>query len=192
MCWQMDSFLIKYDIDDILLKKNDNNKHTSSKCICERLTHLFSEVLTSGAPSNPQSTSESSNARILQNSEAQNLNPTSNEIQNIYTELKDIRKYQFDLFNKFNVVMDKLNCKDGNNSSVYRNRHYSNSQKENSNQQKYRHSMNLRNTSNKALLTGAKKRKNSAFTKNGQDDQNQNEISQGNTQLPLFFSWESS
>lgn len=188
----MDSFLIKYDIDDILLNKGDKSK--SNKCICERLISLFSEVLTNNASATVSTSSEvvSNNTRILQNnSTAQNTatNHTT-EIKNIYSELKDIRKGQIDLSNKFNIVMDKLNCGDDSTSGYdagrdSRNSQNSNSQKENSDQVsqlKYRHIMAMKRTNNKhhKNLTGAKKRKCSVLIRNSQENQDPIEISHGN------------
>lgn len=182
----MDSFLIKYDIDDILLNKGDK---PSTKCICERLISLFSEVLTNNA--SPLSTSSSSssealssNTRMLQNnSAAQN----TSEFKDIYLELKEVRKSQTDLSNKFNIVMDKLNCSDIESASGYNanGRDSRNSQKENSEKVarlQYRHMMALKRTANNKqnhknqILTGAKKRKSSALIRNSQENQDPIEI----------------
>lgn len=198
----MDSFLIKYDIDDILLNKGD--KPTSTKCICERLISLFSEVLTNNA--SPLSTSSSAssealsnNTRILQNnSAAQN----TTEIKDIYLELKEVRKSQIDLSNKFNLVMDKLNCSDIDSASGYNDngRDSRNSQKENSEKVarlQYCHMTALKRTANNKqnhknpILTGAKKRKSSALIRNSQENQDPIEINHGTKKGKIHFGFSS-
>lgn len=192
----MDSFLIKYDIDDLLVKNTDPmNNNTSSKCICERLTNLFSEVLTKS----------NSHVPSKNNNNIQNISDSANktEIKEIYTELRSIRKYQSDLSNKFNLVINKLD---------YNNSHsFINENKDcNSNRPSYSQTHEVRNgqirpqqllnnsqfysnlnqatqvsngDNSSKILTGAKKRKHSSYTsknnKNESFEMNEpNEISQ--------------
>ena len=113
----MDSFLIKYDIDDVMLK-NSSNSNSSSKsnlstqCICERLANLFNGILNkteSSPPPPPSSKPELADS---------NSNSSQPEITAINNELKMIKKYQMDLSNKFNLIIKQLNNNSNSNVSL--------------------------------------------------------------------------
>ena len=97
----MDSFTIKYDLNDLLSKKSDEltdtevNKTTNSNCICGRLANLFSSLL--------KNDNENNN-----NDKKQPKQENDNKIDSINNELKLLRKYQSDLTNKFNLILNKL------------------------------------------------------------------------------------
>lgn len=182
----MNSFFIKYDIDDLQVKNSGNVKNTSTNCICERLTNLFSEVL-----NKPQTLITEPNQKLKTDS-SQNSNihiETKNEMKEIYSELRSIRKYQNDLSNKFNLVINKLSDRQANAHSVKTNTiDYTNLNRNSVTRHENAGQKNLRSVSNtqtyaeqktrtlvgnnsSQILTGAKKRKHSAFMKNIQNEQ---------------------
>ncbi len=90
----MDSFIIKYDVDDVL--KNDKENITSkSSCVCKRLANIFSDVLACKSVDSNFGKDENSTS-------------TNEEIKEIFSELKTIRNYQSDLADKFNLVISAL------------------------------------------------------------------------------------
>lgn len=181
----MDSFLVKYDIDDVIKSKENTSM---SSCVCKRLANIFSEVL-----NKPTQATES-------NGPSSYTSSSNEEMKEINSELKRIRNFQSDLSNKFNLVMNTISknsskvsdqnygTHNNNQSQINGNRHHHN------NQHKVplrtQHSTNAfhNNTNNLPIngqITGAKKRKNPMVTKNEIEliDDDLNENSQDNYEV---------
>ena len=108
---KMDSFLIKYDIDDVMLK-NSNKSNLSSHCICERLANLFNGILNKTESTDLNKSSPPPPKPEL-------ADPSQTEITAINNELKMIKKYQMDLSNKFNLIIKQLNNNSNSNVSFF-------------------------------------------------------------------------
>ena len=113
----MESFTIKYDMDDLPMRNTDehsdsienanNNSSSSSSnhrhCICHRMARLFSDLLVNN------STTNTSNNKSSRNNGSYDEDPdTLNSLTSIHREMKLLRKYQFDLDAKFNLLLAKL------------------------------------------------------------------------------------
>ena len=116
----MDSFLIKYDLNDLntdVNAKNDaekcsdiseevkykeSSRRMDSKCVCTRLASILDGVL-----QKPSSKTDSPATDNNQSSTSSSQSDSS-QLNTIQKELKLLRKYQFDLSNKFNSIMTKL------------------------------------------------------------------------------------
>jgi hypothetical protein len=105
----MDSFMIKYDLNDLIsTNKPDENDTASpsiitnntSSCICGRLAHMFGNLLSQKSDGN-----QPDPCKQYQQDE-------ENKMNSINSELKLLRKYQSELANKFNLILSKLdaNC----------------------------------------------------------------------------------
>lgn len=110
MSLKLDSFTIKYDIEDLLPREkqtenddHDTNQANRTNCICHKMARLFSDLLTQS--------SNTSMVSHIENSGSQT------ELRHIYKEIKLLRKYQFDLNNKFNLLIDKLDSQMGSNQA---------------------------------------------------------------------------
>lgn len=148
----MDSFVVKYDVND-LLKGKELKPDSPSSCVCERLGNIFSDVLNKPKMCEEPSQIDSFKENAQSNKE--------NEMTNIYSELQTIRLRQTDVISKLDLLIDKVN-----------------SQIEPVNQQ-YVNSVSINDIALKrsglcshlpkqmdlALLTGAKKRKCSQLQK---------------------------
>lgn len=99
----MDSFTIKYEIDDLFANKNDNldstEKSQKNSCICIRMARLFNDLL---------SNKENSTISNSSNSPTTDTANSQQELKNIYKELKLVRKSQNDMLDKFNLIFTKL------------------------------------------------------------------------------------
>ena len=116
--FQMESFTIKYDIDDLIPKKqtnktgngendvddgesgidalNNNNKSNHknlvNNCICLRMARMFTDLLSKPDQHDAQNSTD----------------PQPNELKHIHKEIKTLRKYQFELNEKLNYIFAKL------------------------------------------------------------------------------------
>ncbi|CAF0942916.1 unnamed protein product [Brachionus calyciflorus] len=165
----LDSFTIKYDLEDTIQRQgqsdseNTDQKNHQTNCICNRMARLFNDLL------QPTSSSSSSSSTSTNNSNT-STNERSNEtdLRHIYKEIKLLRKYQFDLNSKFNLLIDKLDTKQNTNSPCAPSSHNStintsnnnNNTINNNNKQQSPQSVKLEPKIN---LTGAKKRKFNSF-----------------------------
>ena len=161
----MESFTIKYDIDDLLPKKqtnptgeddapNNNNstKNLVNSCICLRMARMFTDLLSKPE----QNETQNSNNAIDP--------PQPNELKHIHKEIKTLRKYQFELNEKLNYIFAKLSSNSSSSSSAnqaFKAPPSSNplAKKQSKPQNPSPNSVQKASSSTSALLTGAKKRK---------------------------------
>lgn len=144
----MDSFTIKYDLNDLVAKKPETDSKSAdcdetSNCICGRLATLFQGLL-----NNKQESPQPGNQ--------------DDKMDSINSELKLLRKYQLDLTTKFNLILNKLDSTNTNNSKL---NDLQNSVSEatpppiSASSSSLTSSSMIMNASTRVLLTGAKKRK---------------------------------
>jgi hypothetical protein len=138
----MSSFSIKYDVDDLNSKSrldscsSDESPSKSSKCICNRIANLFNDVL-----NKTEATSQSK----------ADLSPDQ-DLALVHRELKLLRRSQYDLTYKFNMLLSRLDSSFPSDANFA---HANNPNQNPSNPLNTSHS----STNSPNLLTGAKKRK---------------------------------
>lgn len=108
----MESFTIKYDIDDLKSSSNEadktktNNESVSRKkaCICHRMARLFSDLLSNENDEEEDKTSKKKPSHCGDETDE----GAGRHLESIYHEIKLLRKYQVDLDTKFNLLLTKL------------------------------------------------------------------------------------
>lgn len=156
---KMESFFIKYDVNDIL--KNEEIKPESlSNCVCKRLGNIFSDLLRKPKLCDDESSPKNTTKTIEEN-----------EIKNIHSELNIIRSSQINVLSKLDSVINKLNSLDEPTKSMNTN----NIPMERSSPYQHSKQREMNHTRN---FIGAKKRKCSNFYKKNDlsIDQNDNNI----------------
>lgn len=171
--------MIKYDLNDLIVNKSSNSKPTTTtNCICHRMARLFGDMLKKNE--NEESVEQESF------DSCQQTKNDSNELKHIYKELKLLRKFQYDLTSKFNIILNKL---DNNNNNISNNS--STTTKVASSQESASSHMNNSSTSvaksSSIHLTGAKKRKfNNSYQNLNHHQQQQNRYQDDETENNEF------
>lgn len=124
----MESFTIKYDIDDLKSSSNEAADKTKSEgekssnyvvsrkkaCICHRMARLFSDLLSNEDEGDEDKTSKKKPSQCGDETDE----GAGRHLESIYHEIKLLRKYQVDLDTKFNLLLTKLTYSSNNQQEV--------------------------------------------------------------------------
>lgn len=168
----MDSFMIKYDLNDLIAgKKRDSGPKSeedieeeeeeeenrsdkkTSECVCGRLASILDGVL---------------NAKSKPSENGFQQQQQTSELSSIQKELKLLRKYQFDLSNKFNAIMNKLSGGFSSPKSASLEPNNQQIEQQQNQQQSWSSRISRSTIESSGCLTGAKKRK---FNQKWRNDQ---------------------
>ncbi len=188
----MDSFTIKYEIDDLCDDNNSTNAiendqeekllNEKNTCICFRLAKLFSDLLTkenlikNGKANLKSRDSSSSSCASIRSSNTipfssveNNLKSVQSEFTFINKELKLIRKGQNEMLEKYDLIFKRMSSKlflSRKNYKTHANFAQKHSVKRFASKTDLNDCNSSKNNSHKQTLVGAKKRKFNCATLN--------------------------